>query len=355
MGGRSAGYPRAVRSDELPLSHSVVDRAAHLRDDEGLARALEATSTRALLVRGGEVLVGPDDALVLLPVDAAATVGPTTTADDDQAWVLLGAEPAGDGDVVHVARRLGARTPPPATGVPSDTLVHRPSPAPDVDAEPPAVAPSGARWAPLRTVGAVLAPRDAGLATTAVALDAWHERHPRCPRCGGPTRVTHAGWVRRCTVDDSEHYPRTDPAVIMAVVDGDDRLLLGHGAQWAAGRYSTLAGFVEPGESLEHAVRREVAEEVGVLVGEVVYRGSQPWPFPASLMVGFWARALSTELHADGAEVTHARWVSRDELRTALVAGDVVAPGRASIARALIEDWFGGPLPEPADPALAWA
>ena len=149
--------------------------------------------------------------------------------------------------------------------------------------------PDGLAWTPLRDVGAELTAREAGLATTAVALDAWHDRHPRCPRCGAPTRVRAGRLVRVCVVDGSEHYPRTDPAVIMAVVDDDDRILLGHAAHWAPGRCSTLAGFVEAGESLEHAVRREVLEETGVVVGDVTYRGSQPWPFPASLMLGFRA------------------------------------------------------------------
>ena len=187
--------------------------------------------------------------------------------------------------------------------------------------------------------------RNIAQVTTAVALDEWHERHPRCPRCGAPTRVTHAGWVRTCTEDGSEHYPRTDPAVIMAVVDEHDRLLLAHASAWAAGRYSTLAGFVEPGESLEHAVRREVAEETGVVVGPVSYAGSQPWPFPASLMVAFVGRALTSEVRVDGHEVELARWFTRDELAAAVVGGQVVPPSTSSIARALIEDWFGGPLP----------
>ena len=167
-------------------------------------------------------------------------------------------------------------------------------------------------------------------------------------RAAGTLReITDAGWVRACTVDGSEHYPRTDPAVIMAVVDTDDRLLLGHATAWAGRRYSTLAGFVEPGESLEHAVRREVAEETGVVVGDVTYAGTQPWPFPASLMVAFVARALTTGIEVDGVEVEHAAWFTRAELASAVAAGRVVPPPDSSIARALVEDWYGGPLPEP--------
>ncbi|MFS0706421.1 NAD(+) diphosphatase [Cellulomonas sp. 179-A 9B4 NHS] len=199
-------------------------------------------------------------------------------------------------------------------------------------------------WTSLRVVGAALDARDAGLATTAVALDAWHDRHPRCPRCGAPTRVAQAGWSRVCDVDGSEHYPRTDPAVIMAVVDDADRLLLGHAATWPEGRYSTLAGFVEAGESAEQAVRREVREETDVVVDRVEYRGSQPWPFPGSLMLGYRAHAVRTDITVDGEEMTAARWYTRAELTADVRAGTLLLPGRASIARALVEEWFGGPV-----------
>lgn len=333
--------------DELPLARSAVDRAAASREHGGLARALAEPTTPVVAVRDGAVLVAPD-ALALVPL----VVGDLERGSDED-WLLLGEE---SGRAV-VARRFAPVAAPPARGSSSDAAVHR-SPVPvAVDTAVPDVpdgAPSGATWTSLRVVGATLSARDAGLATTAVALDAWHQRHPRCPRCGAPTDVVQSGWVRRCTQDGSEHYPRTDPAVIMAVVDDSGRLLLGHAAAWPDGRYSTLAGFVESGESLEAAVRREVAEETGVLIGDVEYRGSQPWPFPASLMVGFVAHALTTHVQVDGTEVTEARWFRRQELRDAVVAGQVVAPGRTSIARALVEDWLGGPLPEPADPSRAW-
>jgi NAD+ diphosphatase len=200
----------------------------------------------------------------------------------------------------------------------------------------------------LRDIGDSLGDRDAGLATTAVALSAWHARHPRCPRCGEPTEVIDAGWVRRCTADGSLHYPRTDPAVIMAVTDKDDRILLGHAAHWPERRFSTLAGYVEPGESVEVAVAREVMEEAGLEVGSVEFVASQPWPFPASLMLGFRARLADRserEIRVDGVEITEARFFTRGELASAVRGGDVLLPMRSSIARALIEEWFGGPLP----------
>lgn len=205
-------------------------------------------------------------------------------------------------------------------------------------------APAGTAWRGLREVGAALEDLDAEVLMTAVALARWHEHHPRCPRCGEPTVVERAGWVRRCPADRSEHFPRTDPAVIMAITDPADRLLLGRNAMWPAGRFSVLAGFVEPGERLEAAVAREVFEEVGVRVRDVRYAGSQPWPFPASLMLGFTARAESAELRPDADEIVEARWVSRQELSRLVAAGEVTLPGRLSIARRLLEQWYGGPL-----------
>jgi len=204
-------------------------------------------------------------------------------------------------------------------------------------------------WSGLRELVGGLGSPSAGLATEAVALAAWHANHERCPRCGGRTTVENAGWTRRCVAQGIEIYPRTDPAVIMTVVHGagdDERLLLGHAAHWPDRRFSTLAGYVEPGESLESAVRREVLEEAGVVVGDVVYRGSQPWPFPASLMLGFTARARTSEIHVDGVELTDARWFTRTELDRAARSGEVLLPGRTSIARSLVEDWFGGRLPD---------
>jgi NAD+ diphosphatase len=211
----------------------------------------------------------------------------------------------------------------------------------------------GEGWRTLREVGAALDDREAGLLAEGVALANWHASHTHCPRCGAPTQVAQAGWTTVCTNDGSEHYPRTDPAVIMAVVDDQDRLLLGHGAGWPAGRMSTLAGFVEPGESLEGAVRREVAEEVGLVIGDVAYRGSQPWPFPASIMLGFRAYAETTEVAVDGEEVDQARWFTRESMLAAIAAGELLMSPSISIARRLIEDWFGGPIaaPEAARPA----
>ncbi|MBK6440564.1 MAG: NAD(+) diphosphatase [Actinomycetales bacterium] len=196
-------------------------------------------------------------------------------------------------------------------------------------------------WRTLRAVGAHLSDRDAAVATTLLALANWHRGHEHCERCGGPTEPATAGWVRRCTRDGSEHFPRLDSSVIMSVIDADERLLLGRGVTWPENQFSVLAGFVEPGESLEAAVVREVLEEAGVQVADVRYLGSQPWPFPSSLMLGFTARAITTDLTHDPAEMAEVRWVTREEYAALLRSGAIRVPGSISIARRLIERWLG--------------
>jgi len=185
--------------------------------------------------------------------------------------------------------------------------------------------------------------RDRELAATAVAIATWHANHPRCPICGDPTTPAMGGWVRRCERDQRDHYPRTDPAVIVAITDPDDRLLMAHASYWSARRFSHLAGYVEPGESLEQAVHREVGEEAGLVVRDLAYAGSQPWPFPASVMVGFKARVDDPSLSLDNDEITEARFVSRDELESQIGDGQVILAPHGSIARRLIEEWHGSP------------
>jgi NAD+ diphosphatase len=205
------------------------------------------------------------------------------------------------------------------------------------------------RYLGLREVGARLPALDAGLVVHAVSLANWHATHTHCPRCGAVTVPENAGHTRRCPVDGSEHYPRTDAAVIMLVLDADDRLLLGRQTTWPEGRFSTLAGFVEPGESLEAAVRREVHEECGIDIGRVTYLGSQPWPFPSSLMLGFSAQALTTEVHRHDGEIAEARWYTREALLADIGAGRLHVSPSISISRRLIEHWYGEPLPHNAE------
>jgi NAD+ diphosphatase len=202
--------------------------------------------------------------------------------------------------------------------------------------------PDGAKLMGLREVGALLSAADAGLLAYGTAMVNWHRAHPHCARCGARTVVAEAGFLRKCPNCGAEHHPRTDPVVIMLVHDGE-RALLGRQAAWPKGRYSALAGFVEPGESLEEAVAREVLEEASVRVEDVVYRSSQPWPFPASLMLGFHARYAEGEPHVLDGELEDVRWFERSEL-AAIAHGEVggmALPPPLAIARRLIDEWLG--------------
>lgn len=290
---------------DLPFVRSAHDRAAHRRTDPRLV---------------DDLLKDPATRLLLLDGDTVGTTGPRVA--------LLT-----PGDVAHLAVRthlfLGE-----ADGAAYLAAVLE---------EPASAAGPDLDWTGLRTLD--VPDLDQGLAVEAVALAQWHASHMHCPRCGRPTEVAQAGWVRVCPAEGTHHFPRTDPAVIMAITDADDRLLLARGPQWGPGRRSVLAGFVEPGESHEQAVVRETAEEVGVVVdpATVEYRGSQPWPLPASLMVGFRARATTTALVRQEDEIAEADWFTRAELGAAVAEDRLKLPGRASIARALIEEWLGGP------------
>jgi NAD+ diphosphatase len=310
----------AVTHRQLALARSGLDRAAELRTDQAwLAAAWADPATRVLLVSRGRALATGDvvPALVLVsPADAGGFAGNGTgAAAGETERYLLGVAADGTAYFALAAAEL-------------------PDPA------------GGARPAGLREVGALLSDRDAGLLVHAVALEQWHRTHRYCARCGTPTGVEAAGHLRRCPACGAEHYPRTDPAVIVLITDPSGRCLLGRQESWPPRRYSVFAGFVEPGESLEQAVVREMAEEVGVQVNDVRYVASQPWPFPSSLMLGFTARTEDPTLRLDGEEISDARWYRRDELRAVVDDGSVLLPSAVSIARRLVEDWYGEPLPE---------
>jgi NAD+ diphosphatase len=200
---------------------------------------------------------------------------------------------------------------------------------------------AGVRFADLRQLAGRLERHEGALLALARAMMFWHSRHRFCGMCGSPTRSEEAGHMRRCTdpACQAMHFPRTDPAVIMLVTDGD-RALLGRNKNFVAGMYSTLAGFVEPGESLEDAVAREVREETAIEVGAVHYHSSQPWPFPANIMLGFYADATSREIAVDYAELEDARWFERDWLRSHVDDDSFRLPRRDSIARRLLGDWL---------------
>jgi NAD+ diphosphatase len=197
-----------------------------------------------------------------------------------------------------------------------------------------------AHFPELRAIAGLLPPGDAGIAAQARQIVDWHARHGFCPGCGERTQPRDGGWSRRCATCSSEHFPRTDPVVIMLVSDGG-RCLLGRQGAWPRPFFSALAGFVEAGETLEEAVRREVAEETGVRVDEVRYHASQPWPFPASLMLGCMARATTHEIELDRHELEEAAWFGRDEVRAALAAptARLALPPAMAIAHHLIRAW----------------
>ncbi|WP_423923215.1 NAD(+) diphosphatase [Frigoribacterium sp. 2-23] len=303
-------------SSRLPLSRQAVDRDYLTRDRVDVVPELLADpSTRVLPLWRGRTLMAGSDRLALLPASAVPAA---------RDHVYLGRSQAAD-----AAEPVGT----PIVAALLD------------DEQATALEPSDDAWGSLRMFGTTLSDRDAGLAVEAIAVANWHDSHRFSPRTGRPLVTDKAGWVRRDADDGHEVFPRTDPAIIVGVVDADDRLLLGSNALWENNRYSLLAGFVEPGESLEQAVQREIFEESGIKVVDPVYLGSQPWPFPASLMLGFRATVDVDDpgtLEPDGAEILDLRWFSRDELAASL--DDVILPGRTSIARAIIEDWFGAPL-----------
>ena len=274
----------------------ALDRAGTRRHDEGwLAARLADPSTRVVAASAAGVLV--DDGRVRL-------IG-TADLPDDVETVLLGVD--GHGRAVFAAD--------PGDDFPGDR-------------------------AGLRDLASVVSQAEGGLLAHAVAMLNWHRRHRFCANCGSPTEPGEAGHVRSCPSCGAQHHPRTDPVVIMLVTDGD-RAILGRQRQWPTGRYSALAGFVEPGESLEEAVAREVREESGVVVTDIEYRSSQPWPFPTSLMLGFRARWAGGEPAVRDGELEDVRWCTRD----ALANGAVLLPPREAIARRLIDEWLGREAP----------
>jgi len=297
------------------------------RDEQWLAAQIEHPRARAV-VAGDRGFRIADGRLELVPL--------SELGDDGQAPLLLGLDGAGpvfafDEDAVREGR-----VPMVGSG--------------GVRGEPPVNA-SGDR-VPLRQAAARLSLEDGGLAAYTAALLNWHRRHRFCSACGHASDLTEGGLTRVCPNCGAEHHPRTDPVVIMLVVDGD-RLLLGRQAAWPTGRYSALAGFVEPGESLEEAVAREVLEEAGVRVGTVAYLSSQPWPFPASLMLGFSATYASGEASIGDEELQDVRWFTRAEIAHAAAqpesdswgspgdpGGELALPPRLAIARRLIEYWL---------------
>ncbi len=280
----------------LPLAANAVDRDYRSRDSDEL---LTDPATRFLVLKDGKALLDGPDAL--------AFVDRVESAEN----------------LIYLGRAT-------ETGTPYFAAIVE-----DYEGE----------FGTLRTLGGTLSPLHATLFAEALAMANWHRATPFSPLSGAATTPAKGGWVLRDSESGAELFPRTDMAIIVGVTDDQDRLLLGSNAQWESHRYSLLAGFVEPGESLEAAVAREVFEESGIHVTNPRYLGSQPWPFPASLMIGFLATvdaSRQSTLTPDGEEILDLRWFSRDELHAAL--GEILLPGPTSIARAIIEEWYGGPV-----------
>lgn len=294
----------------LPLALSAIDRDYLTREKPGIIdHLLAGKHTRVLPVHDGKVLLdGPALRLVkpgqISAFDLAVYLGVSTEAADDQ--------PVGTAIVMCLL---------------SDDVARQ-------------IEPDASKWLHLRRTGAGLSARDSGMYVQAIALANWHATHKFCNRCGSATEIIRAGWVRKCLADGTELYPRTDPAVIVSVIDDQDRILLGSQGVWEDNRWSILAGYVEPGESLNAAVEREMFEESGIRVESIEYLGSQGWPFPHSIMMGFTARARGNQLHkADGIEIEKLRWFSRDDIRNEK--NMILLPGPLTIARAMIEHWYG--------------
>ncbi len=284
-----------MTADPNTFTGAVLDRAGeHRTDDAWVAEQLQHPNARAVVAgrEGVRVTGGAETRLALVPL-----------AEAGEEPLLLGLDDRGPVFAAH------------ADGAPGELLG-------------------------LRDAAASLPQAEGGLAAYAAAMLGWHRLHRFCANCGNPSEIREAGHVRHCPACGTDHHPRTDPVVIMLVERGDE-LLLGRQATWPQGRYSALAGFVEPGESLEEAVAREVLEESGVTVGPPRYVSSQPWPFPASLMLGFTAPWVAGEPVVADQELEDARWFSRAELEAAAAGdGTLGLPPRLAIARRLVDGWL---------------
>lgn len=308
----------------LPMASSALDRDYLQRDNPDLFDELWANpATRVLAIHAGKVLLAQQNhkdlaRLLLLPVDAVPSAQLRVYLG--KTYLTEGDEPAGTPIVLAVLSANSANQ----------------------------LQPDATAWRDLRRHGLGLSDRDANLYAQALAMANFHSSHVHCTHCGQPTVIQQGGWSRRCFADEKQVFPRTDPAIIAAVTDSQDRILLGSQGVWEANRWSILAGYVEAGESLTSAVAREIEEEAGVRVHQIEYLGSQAWPFPHSLMVGFQAKLDETGqpqvAKPDGIEIAKVQWFTREEIGAGYRSGSLIMPGPLSIARAIIEHWYGGPL-----------
>ena len=288
-----------IKPLKLPLAAAEVDRAAHLRSDEKYLSSAFSD---------GQVLIFFEEKFAVINDQVLFLKGSTLGAYQSQTDYFLGTKDSTAFFIRHLVAKVDNQF----------------------------------EYKTLRQIGAFLSARDIGLTVHAQGLANWHQKHPRCSICGGATNVVLGGAVRKCVDDQSEHYPRTDSAIIVLVKDIQDRILLGRQKVWPKHRFSTFAGFVEPGESFENCVVREVGEEAGVQVSEINYLGSQPWPFPASLMIAFEAITNTPQLaRPDGDEIEEIRWFTRADMKAAIADKSLILPLEISVARQMIKAWYG--------------
>lgn len=326
-------------AESVTFGGSALDRAAHIRADADALAAVRADpQAGAVVLWHGKPLVQGEalDRLARVPLAhpvlnsglARHVAEPVFLGFEDDrplfACDISGWEPE-DQDTATVGAFVDL------------SLQRHPAFGPDIAPE--------ASFAELRRIMTRLSARDAELAASARAVVAWHDTHPFCARCGGESIAVQGGWQRHCPSCGASHFPRTDPVVIMLITLGNS-VLMGRSPGWPEGMYSLLAGFVEPGETIEAAVRREVAEEASVPVGEVTYLASQPWPFPASLMIGCAGTALAHDIKVDPAELEDAIWVTREEMMDAFAGRHPwIKPARkGAIAHFLLENWLADRL-----------
>jgi NAD+ diphosphatase len=289
---------------DLVLARGVIDRASHLRTDPAKMESLWLESKVILIVK--DRVHANDSELIFHSADEF-------TAKGERYFLGLNSETKESYFAWHTDEEVGGQS-----------LVGE------------------EELRTLRQIGAELSDEEAGLCVHAIGLSHWHSSHSRCSRCGAATKSDFGGAVRVCEADGSQHHPRTDPAVIVLVKDEDDRLLLGRQNSWAPGRFSNFAGFVEPGESFEQCVLREVEEESGLIVHSVHYLGSQPWPFPASIMIAFEAMTSDVSMaRPDGEEIVEIKWFTRQSMKEAVNLGEISLPPRISVSRRMIEYWYG--------------
>ena len=318
-------------AETVTFGGSGLDRAAHLRGDAGkLAAAAANPAARSIVIWRGKPLFGGEarDRLVRIGMDHPL-VGASRMAP-----ILMGLE---DGAPVF-AHDISGWQPEDLDRESMGTFLD-----PTEQVHPDG--PEGAAFCELRTRMVAIRPRDAELAATAKAMFSWHRSHRFCAKCGTESEMTLAGWQRTCPACKTPHFPRTDPVVIMLITHGNS-VLMGRSPGWPEGMFSLLAGFVEPGETIEAAVRREVAEEAGIEVGAVGYLASQPWPYPSSLMFGCRGEALSREITIDPNEIEDARWFTREEIADAFAGRNpVLKPARkGAIAHFILWNWLADRL-----------